>query len=352
MRTIRRGSHLPLLPFVVAVVSTVAAGMLVLLVVGAILAPFGSRRRPLRVAMFGLAYCTMELSVLVRGALLWAGHRRHDEDRWRQANDRLLEDALGFVLEAARRWLGFRVEVDVSGGEPYFPPDKPVLVLARHGGPGDSFALAHLLGTTYRRRVRIVAKDLLQMDPAIDLLLNRRGCCFLGSSRAPGGNGNADRLRTCARTLRRGEALLLFPEGENWTPRRRIRAIRRLWERRRIDAVVAAERMGNVLPPRPAGVAAVLTGHPGIEVVTTAHAGLDRIVTVRELWREIPFRAPMKVRFWRASPPPEGEEAVAEWLTEEWRAVDDWIAECRPEPVEPKGRDPVRGAWGLRDSEA
>ena len=353
MRTIRRASRLPLLPVAIAVVCVLTGELLVLLAIGLLLSPFGARRRPLRIALFGLSYCAMEFSVLARGALL-SGIRVFDGDdaKWREANDELLTDALSSVLGAAERWLGFRVEVDVSGGEPRFPRGKPVLVLARHGGPGDSFALVHLLGTRYGRRVRIVAKDLLQLDPAIDLLLSRGGSCFLGGSSATGSNGSADRLGSCARTLRGREALLLFPAGENWTPRRRVRAIRRLWERRRIDAALAAERMSNVLPPRPAGVAAVLAACPGIEVVTTAHGGLDRIVSARDLWNEIPFSTPMRVRFWRASPPPDEAEAVAGWLTDEWRAVDDWIAGCRPEPGAPKSGNQVSGSWSLRDSEA
>jgi 1-acyl-sn-glycerol-3-phosphate acyltransferase len=53
--------------------------------------------------------------------------------------------------------------------------EGPVLVLARHGGPGDSFALVHLLLTRYHRSVRIVLKDILQLDPLIDVRLNRLG---------------------------------------------------------------------------------------------------------------------------------------------------------------------------------
>lgn len=353
MRAVRRGSRLPLLPLAIGVVCGFTGVLLVLLAIGLLLSPLGSRRRPLRIALFGLSYCAMELSVLARGALAWCVRIfDRDDAKWRTSNDRLLAGALSSVLGAAERWLCFRVEVDVSGGEPQFPPGEPVLVLARHGGPGDSFALAHLLGTRYGRRVRIVAKDLLQIDPAIDLLLNRRGSCFLGSSSSNGNNDGAHRLASCARTMRAGEALLLFPEGENWTPRRRVRTIRRLWERRRIDAVLAAETMSNVLPPRPAGVAAVLAARPGIEVVTCAHGGLDRIVTARQLWSEIPFRTPMRVRFWRASPPPAEEEAVAGWLTEEWRAVDEWIGEYRPEPASPKSPNPVTNTQGLRDSRA
>lgn len=201
-----------------------------------------------------------------------------------------------------------------------------MLVLARHGGPGDSFSLVYLIEALYGRRIRIVAKDILQLDPAIDLLLNRRGCCFVGPSSGQG-PGNSERLAHCTMGLGHDEALLLFPEGENWTPRRRSRAIRRLRERRRHRAARAAEGMPNVLPPRPSGVNACLGARPGLAVVVAAHSGLDRIVSARQLWDALPFTTPMTVRFWAANPPAfESEEAVAEWLTSEWAEVDRWIA--------------------------
>ena len=84
--------------------------------------------------------------------------------------------------------------VDSSDATPLSKAD-PVLVLARHGGPGDSFALVHLLLTRYHRSVRIVLKDILQTDPLIDVLLHRLGCCFLAS---PSGDGEDMRARVAA----------------------------------------------------------------------------------------------------------------------------------------------------------
>ena len=49
----------------------------------------------------------------------------------------------------------------------------PLLVLARHAGPGDSFALVELLLSRYGRRPRIVLKEDLLWDPGLDVLLSR-----------------------------------------------------------------------------------------------------------------------------------------------------------------------------------
>lgn len=320
-RPIRRA----LAPLEIALILVLASLLLVALLAGILLAPFGRRRRPLRLAIFGLLYCTMELSTIVRGALLWARHvprrgGRRDE-RWRLENEELLRKALDRVLGAAHRHLNFTLEVHPSSEARNLEADSPVLVLARHGGPGDSFSLVHLLLTRYRRHVRVVLKDVLQIDPAIDLILNRLGWCFLSRHREHA----KDAMRKLVRTAGYRDAVLLFPEGGNWTPERRRRAIRRLRIERKLKAAHTATLMDHVLPPRPAGVLACLEEGPDLGVVVVAHAGLDRIVTVRAGWSELPFDCPMTVRIWPATPPPSTESERLAWLTTEWAIVDEWI---------------------------
>jgi 1-acyl-sn-glycerol-3-phosphate acyltransferase len=172
--------------------------------------------------------------------------------------------------------------------------------------------------------VRIVLKDTLQVDPLIDLLLNRLGCCFLAS--ASGGRPEmTERLAEMARCLAPREALLLFPEGANWTPLRRRRAIDRLRHDRKMEAARAAELMDNVLPPRPGGVLACLAARPGLRVVVVAHAGLDKVVTARQGWNLLPITTPMKVRAWPTAEIPRDRDALLPWLTLEWAVVDEWI---------------------------
>jgi 1-acyl-sn-glycerol-3-phosphate acyltransferase len=301
-----------------------AALLLTAVLVGAVLGLFGGRRRLFRLAMFLFVYCVMELSTLVRGALLWVRHGfrngGHHDQRWRDENEVLLREALGSVLGAARRYLGFRTEVHPSSVPGGLTADPPVLVLARHGGPGDSFSLVHLLLEHFDRHARVVLKDVLQLDPAVDLLLNRVGCCFINRRREDA----TQAMRRLVRGAGHRDAVLIFPEGGNWTPERWWRAIRHLWRERKLRAAHAATLMDHVLPPRPAGVLACLE-ETDLAVVMVAHAGLDRIVTVREGWRQLPFERPMTVRLWPAQPPPSTEEERLEWLTMEWAIVDEWI---------------------------
>lgn len=312
-----------LAPLQFAVVLGLLLLLLIALLVGLAPALFG-RPRLARVAAFLLLYCLMELSTLVLGTVLWVRHAfrpgGHRDERWRLENETLLRKALETVLGAADRCLGFRIEVHPSSVLGGLAADPPVLVLARHGGPGDSFGLVHLLLTRYDRHPRIVLKDVLQLDPAIDLLLNRLGCCFINRRRHA-----TEAMRRLVQDAGYRDALLVFPEGGNWTPKRWWRAVRRLWAERKLRAARAATLMAHVLPPRPAGVLACLEEKPDLAVVMIAHAGLDRIVSVRDGWRQLPFQRPMTVRLWPAVPPPSTEEGRIQWLTMEWAIVDEWI---------------------------
>jgi 1-acyl-sn-glycerol-3-phosphate acyltransferase len=299
-------------------------------VASALLAPVSRRRRVLRMAAFALSYCVVELVVMIAAGLLWLRHvvpGRRDagsEGSWVNTNQGLLAWALGRVLGAARRFLGFDVVVVETSDTTTLAEVDPVLVLARHGGPGDSFALVHLLLTRYKRRVRIVLKDILQLDPALDILLNRLNCCFLATPSGEGGD-MTDRLALMASGMGRGDALLLFPEGANWTPDRRQRAIHHLWRHHKTQAARAATLMTNVLPPHPDGVFTCLDANPGLDVVVVAHAGLDRIVRARQVWDQLPLTTPMTVRAWPTAEVPKDKEGRLAWLTLEWAVVDQWV---------------------------
>jgi 1-acyl-sn-glycerol-3-phosphate acyltransferase len=155
-------------------------------------------------------------------------------------------------------------------------------------------------------------------------MLNRLDCCFLSSPSGEGGD-MIDRVSAMAQRLGPGDALLLFPEGANWTPHRRQRAIRRLHRDQKSEAARAATLMTNVLPPRPGGVLACLEARPDLRVVVVAHAGLDRVVNARQAWRQLPITTPMVVRAWPTADVPAGQEARLAWLTLEWAVVDEWV---------------------------
>jgi 1-acyl-sn-glycerol-3-phosphate acyltransferase len=295
-------------------------------VLALIVAPLTSRRRVLRLAAFAGSYLVMELVVLVLGAVIWIWHfaTRRSLEWWDRTNSTLLRKALASVVVAARRTVGFELVIDQKSMMPDPEDETPLLVLCRHGGPGDSFAVVHLLLSTYQRRVRIVMKEALQWDPAIDLMLNRLSACFL-PARSDG--DGADQISRLTKRLRPGDALLLFPEGANWTPARRERSIQRLRWRRQTRAAWIADQLSHVLPLRPAGVLGCLAARTDLTVTVMAHTGLDKLVTVASVWNALPIRVPMLLRSWSFPPSmiPREPATQLSWLTLEWAVVDEWI---------------------------
>jgi 1-acyl-sn-glycerol-3-phosphate acyltransferase len=307
--------------------TAMAVVLLAIAAVAGLAAPLTRRRRPLRLALFGALYLAVDVCLVAGCAVVWLRHPvagRRDQARRSRLHAAMLCRALSVLIGAAGPLLGFRVEVQE-------PPDtgliagSPLLVLARHGGPGDSFALVHLLMTRYQRRPLIVLAETLRWDPGLDVLLGRLPCCFI---RQGNGAKMASRLTELARRMERDDAILLFPEGGNWTPRRHRHAIVRLRRAGRRQAAADAESNPNVLPPRSPGVLACLAGRPELGVAIVAHTGLEDLVSPAAIWRALPVQGrPMTVRWWYepAGAVPEADEDRRAWLRLQWAIMDSWI---------------------------
>ena len=98
-----------------------------------------------------------------------------------------------------------------------------------------------------------------------------------------------------------------------------------------VETVRLAEDMTHVLAPRPGGVLAALDAAPDADVLMVAHTGLDHLVTVSDLWRELPMDKQITMRWWQVSRDeiPEGRDERIEWLYGWWERVDAWVEENR-----------------------
>jgi 1-acyl-sn-glycerol-3-phosphate acyltransferase len=300
--------------------------LLLVAAVSMLAAPLTRRRRLLRFALLGALYLVLDASLVVRCTALWLRQplaSRRDPARWSGRHEALLGRSLALLLAAARRLLGFRVEIQE-------PPDQqrisghPLLVLARHGGPGDSFALVEMLMSRYRRRPAIVLTERLRWDPGMDLLLGRLPSCFVRRGQR---DAITSRLTEMARDMGRDDAILLFPEGGNWTPGRHRRVIARLTGAGRRRAAADAASNPNVLPPHATGVLACLAGRGDLNVAVVAHTGLEDLVSPASIWRAVPVSEPMVVRWWYESLQelPRGAARRRDWLRLQWALVDSWI---------------------------
>lgn len=327
------------LPLLVILTAVFAAAWLVTVVLTALATPVivaVTRRRPraraLRVATLATAYLLADCLCVLACFGLWlaAGFgRRLPAARIVRAHRALLRAFLGALMALAGPVFGFRVLVQ----EPRRPQDllraegdTPILVLARHAGPGASFALAHVLLSRYRRDLHVVLKDTLRLDPAIDLLLSRTGCTWIPS----GVHGSAELVERAAAGLRGRTALLLFPEGADWTPARHLAAVAKLRRRGRWRQAWEALRMPHVLPPKPAGTLAALHGAPQSPVLIFTHTGQDELLDAKAAWAALPLTTPLQMIWWcppARTMPADDLDAVGAWLQEIWTNMDAWIAE-------------------------
>jgi 1-acyl-sn-glycerol-3-phosphate acyltransferase len=320
-------------------VAALAVGVVLLpvLVVVAVLASvfLPGRLRALRLLCFALVYLALEVAGLAAAAVLWVASgfgRRMQSRRVRAAHYTVLRLLLDVLMRTARRLFALRL---VTDGESWSPLDDGVpgstnamVVLSRHAGPGDSFLLVHtLMDRDHLRQPRIVLRDLLQLDPLLDTYLNRLPNSFVSAGPAAGDRAEAA-IADLARDLGEEDALLIFPEGANFTARRRTRAIQRLRDRGHAAAARRAEAMRHLLPPRPGGVVAALQAAPHADVVLVAHTGLEHLSTVRDLWRDLPMDKTLHLRWWfvPAAEVPRQEAELTDWLYRWWAAIDDWIA--------------------------
>jgi 1-acyl-sn-glycerol-3-phosphate acyltransferase len=341
------------------------------------------RRRSLRLLWFGLSWLVMESLALVACLGLWIASGFGGRLRTETSLDRhygLVRWFLATLFRRAIKVFHLRVEIE----EPEATPEelaarltRPVIVLSRHAGPGDSFLLVHHLLSLYRRKPRIVMKAALQLDPSLDVVINRLPHAFVRPRKSvpPRGEaGTAKReegapaspaaassestavaeaespvegavsaeIRRLASSLGPVGALVIFPEGGNFTPRRWRRGIAALEEKRRFGEAQRARGMANLLPPRAGGAFAAIDSAPTADVIFVAHTGLDDLITMRDVWRALPMEQVIKAKWWRvpaAEVPRERTDVVA-WLYDWWERIDDWIEANRP--VRPEATTPAQ----------
>jgi 1-acyl-sn-glycerol-3-phosphate acyltransferase len=308
-----------------------------------------SRPRALRLLLFALAWLTAESVALFMCLGLWVasgfGGRLRTEP-YQARHYAVMKWFLGRLYRSATRTFRVRVIVDepeLTAAEQAARLARPVIVLSRHAGPGDSFLLVHQLLSVYGRRPRVVMKAALQFDPSLDVMANRLPNVFI-SRRQTGERIFTDQIDRLARGLDQAGALVIFPEGGNWTPGRWQRGIRRLEQLGRRDLADRARSMPNLLPPRSGGALAAIAACPEADVIFVAHAGLDRLVSIADVWRSLPMDQVVQAKWWRVTagevPRADDHETQVQWLYDWWQRIDAWITANRPENAQAPALSP------------
>ncbi len=200
---------------------------------------------------------------------------------------------------------------------------RPVLVLGRHAGEGDTLLVIYEVLCRHGRRPRVVMHEALRLDPLIDVLGDRLPNRFVD----PRGGDTEVEIAAMARELGAPAALVIFPEGANFSPQRRLRGIERLERGSHAKEAEWARALRHVSAPRPGGVLAAIEAAPHADVVVMGHVGFP--TGMSEVWRLLPEPQEIEVRLWHepASAIPADRPERISWLFGWWQTLDAWVTE-------------------------
>lgn len=326
--------RLVLAPAIVGLTVVLLTTVPVWLMVAAFLSPLvPGRLRPLRLLWLGLIHLVLESLLLVEMFGLWIASGFGWAIR-RPFFERIHYDLVGTYLRVMFREVRrvLKLSIDVRGPAPDAFPGEPLLVCCRHAGPGDSVIVMHALINWYAREPRVVLKDTMAWDPAVGIILHRLPSSFISPDPGDHGDSVEEEIARLATGLDANDGFVIFPEGGNFTPRRRIRAIESLRRRGHHVMAARAEEMRHVLAPRPGGVLAAMRAAPDADILMVAHTGLDHMLTVADVWRELPMDKTIIMQWWRVPREeiPPGRDAQIDWLFGWWEHIDDWVDANRP----------------------
>lgn len=296
------------------------------------------RLRGLRLLWVAVVYLVCECLGIIAAFGLWVasgfGARMHTR-QMRDAHYRLLSWFVAAVYQLGIKGLKVSIDLEQVDEHDMRPQDsrRPLLVFCRHAGLGDSFLLVHEVAVRLGRRPRIVLKDVLQYDPCIDIVLNRLPNRFISPQRTETAAGNlaVESIGKLAEDMDERDALLIFPEGANFTERGRIRAIERLRSRGHHQEADLAEHLVYVLAPRPGGALASIAATPHTDIMFVAHTGLEGLSTLGDLWHGLPMERRVRAGWWLEPEEdiPDTRDDRIRWLYARWEEIDRWIAANR-----------------------
>jgi 1-acyl-sn-glycerol-3-phosphate acyltransferase len=287
-------------------------------------ARFVVARRPfmsVRVLAFGFFYLGCELVGLV---VLCA--RPSIDATYR------IQEWFGARLFGAVRTL-FRLRFEVSGDDvirevAMVSGARPV-VMVRHTSIIDALLPTFFITRAHGLRLRFVLKRELLEDPCLDVAGTRLPNHFAARSGAGGAGEDVAAIRALAAGLAVNEGAVIYPEGTRFTVEKRARSLEKL-ARDAPELIDDARALVHLMPPKPAGVGALLDGARDAgtrgDVIVVAHDGLEGFAHVADIWSGALLGRTVRVHMWRASPAPNDPRERAHWLYAEWRKMDAWLS--------------------------
>ena len=199
------------------------------------------------------------------------------------------------------------------------PPCGGSLLFVRHASVADTVLPIGLVSLPQQLHVRYVLKAELKWDPCLDIAGQRLPNAFVQR-----GAGQSEIARTAKLGLNLDEksAVVIYPEGTRYTPKRKAALVQRFVEKGDVHNETRARSFTNCMPPRIGGVTALLKSSQNAPVVIMGHYGFEGAAKLSNLFNGKLGNTTVYVKFWRATQP---NDDIAKWLDEQWHIMDEWV---------------------------
>lgn len=279
-----------------------------------------------RTALFFLSFLWCETLGIWAAVGLWIaflGRTSSSSTAFVRANSRFQAIWVQTIFSSARALFGMRLSVEGSAPP---PGNRPLLVFVRHASTVDTGLPIVFLSYPLRYQLRYVLKRELLFDPCVDIVGQRIPNRFV--RRGDRTVDEVERVLGLYEDLTPNDAIIIFPEGTRFSPRKRDELLTQLRKRGPSGALELAESLRHTLSPLRKGALALLENNPGCDLVLIAHRGLERATSFAAFTRGTLVGSNLDVRISHipfASLPedPAAQEAL---LAKLWRDVDDFAA--------------------------
>lgn len=272
-----------------------------------------------RLLLFGVCWAWLETVGVICSALLWITGQSKNMPR-HYALQRWWADRL---LRALKATCGFSVEVEnIDSLKP-----GPVILLARHASLADSLVSAYVVTTLAHMNPRFVLKRELLADPCLDVVGQRLPNHFL-DRQATDSTPELEALQSLVTDIDASTVGIIFPEGTRANNKKRTRALEKI-ATNDPDRADRLSDMRHLLPPRPAGAAAMLRGCTSADVVVAWHVGFEGLDTFGGILKAISSdMPPIRFHLRRVSRDEIPDASISNgggftrWLDDEWMRMD------------------------------
>ncbi|CAA0082457.1 Uncharacterised protein [Zhongshania aliphaticivorans] len=287
----------------------------------------GARAAP-RCLCFILVYLFCECIGIVLSFALWLRYRvlGVGQADYLAANSRLQFWWADTLRRAAQKI--FRLTFVIEGRDAL--SGSAAILLPRHCSIGDTIFPVSFYAIPQGFRVRYVLKKELLIDPCLDIVGGRLPNVFLDRV-AEDMSAELAALQRLAAGASDQESLVIYVEGTRFSLNKRQRIIQALKIAGDSDTLRRAERWQYVLPPRPAGVLALMRDAPQKDLLFCAHTGFEGSASFVKLFNGSCLDATVRLRFWRvaAADIPQNESERLAMLFAQWDKMDLAIKEMR-----------------------